>query len=269
MGKKRIKAFDLNAGAKEVKESKSSKRKIAKTGKQQGRISDMGAAALAEAEAIEKKKKGKELKKTATKKKEKLKLRSKRYQALKTKVDKAKFYSLKKAVELLISLANSKIDETVEVHFSTQVDKLTGSVNLPYGTGKKQIVVIANEKIIDNVRKGKIDFDILIATPDLMPKIAKIAKILGPKGLMPNPKAGTITDKPKELKKKLEKGEFRFKTEPKAPLLHLTIGKISFGAKKLLENLEAVIKAVEVKNIKKAVLTSTHSPGIKLELTKD
>lgn len=98
----------------------------------------------------------------------------------------------------------------------------------------------------------------------MMGKIAKIAKILGPKGLMPNPKAGTISDKPKELKKKLEGGETRFKTEAKTPLLHQTIGKISFGEKKILENLEALIKTVGPKNIKKSVLTSTHSPGIKL-----
>lgn len=266
MGKKRIKTIDLTQEKKE--------RKIVKTGKQHGRISDMGAVALAEAEEIKKKRKKeeKELKKATKAKvqkkhKKKIKVRSKRYKALKARVDKNKLYPLKEAVELLVSLANSKIDETVEVHISTKVDRLIGSVNLPHGTGKTQKVAIADKKLIDRVSKGKIDFDILIATPQMMPKIAKVAKILGPKGLMPNPKAGTITNKPEELKKKLEAGEIRFKTEPKAPLLHLVIGKISFGPKKLLENLKALIKVIGLKNIKKAVLTSTHSPGIKLDLT--
>lgn len=194
------------------------------------------------------------------------KIRSKRYKELKLKFQKEKYYSPAEATSLLIQLANSKIDETVETHISTHKDKLTGTVNFPHGTGKKQKVAIATNDLIDKVKSGKIDFDILIASPHMMSKIAKVAKILGPKGLMPNPKSGTISDRPEELKKKLEKGETRFKTEPKAPLLHLTIGKISFGEEKLFENLQALIKAVEIKNIKKAVLTSTHSPGIKLSL---
>lgn len=273
MGKKRIKTIDLTQKGK-AKEKKP--RKVVKTGKEHGRLPDMGAVALAEAEEIKKKKKKeeKELEKKVktevkkkTKSKKKTKLRSKRYQALKTKFDRNKFYPSEEAIELLISLANSKIDETVEIHLSTQVDKLTGRVNLPHGTGKNQIVAIADDKLIDKVSKGKIDFDVLIASPKMMPKIAQIAKILGPKGLMPNPKAGTISEKPAELKKQLEKGEIRFKTETKVPLLHLTIGKISFGQEKLGQNLEALIKAVAVKNIKKATLTSTHSPGVKLDLT--
>lgn len=273
MGKKRIKAIDL---AQKGKVKKKKPRKVVKTGKEHGRLSDMGAVTLAETEEIKKKKKEeeKELEKKVktevkkkTKSKKKTKLRSKRYQALKIKFDRNKFYPSEEAIELLINLANSKIDETVEIHLSTQVDKLTGRVNLPHGTGKKQIVAIADDKLIDKVSKGKIDFDVLIASPKMMPKIAQIAKILGPRGLMPNPKADTISEKPAELKKQLEKGEIRFKTETKAPLLHLTIGKISFGKEKLGQNLEALIKAVAGKNIKKATLTSTHSPGVKLDLT--
>jgi len=202
----------------------------------------------------------------AAKKPRAKKQRSRRYRKLKTLIDRKKLYPLAEGVKLLCQIANSKIDETVEVNLISREEKLSGTVSLPHGTGKKQKIAIADDRLIDTINKGKIDFDILIAEPKMMAKIAKVAKILGPKGLMPNPKAGTITDKPEALKKKLEKGELRFKTEQKTPLLHIIIGKISFGEKKLMANLEALIEAVKSKNIKKAVLTSTHSPGIKLDI---
>ena len=246
MGKKAIKTIDLSQEEAKPASSQKEKKQSKKT------------------EAEDKAKKEAKAKKELVKK---AKARSKRYLALKTKVDKNKLYPLDKAVELLLKLANSKIDETVEIHLSTREQKLTGQVKLPHGTGKKQKIVIADNKILTQIAKGKINFDVLIATPKIMPQIAKVAKILGPKGLMPNPKAGTVTDKPQELKKKLEQGEARFKTEPKAPLIHMSIGKISFGKAKILANLEAFLKAVKVKNIKKAVLSATHSPGIKLDLT--
>ena len=202
------------------------------------------------------------------KKKKPKKIRSRRYRLLRTKIDRKKLYPIKKAVELLLKVSNSKIDETVEIHIITYDNKVTGSVSLPHGTGKSQKIVIASDKLIEEIKAGKTNFDMLIAEPKMMSKIAKIAKILGPKGLMPSPKTNTISDKPKELKKKLEQGETRFKTEAKFPLLHIVIGKISFGKKKILENLEALINAVDPRKIKKAVLTSTHSPGIILEIKK-
>ena len=92
--------------------------------------------------------------------------------------------------------------------------------------------------MIKNIESGKIDFDILDRNPDTMPKLAKVARVLGPRGLMPNPKNGTVTPKPEEIAKKFEGGQFNFKTEAKFPLLHLTVGKISFGDKKLTENID-------------------------------
>ena len=258
MGQKKIKIIDLSEEKSKVKSQKLKTKTLDQTVDE----SNIDSKQKKDADAKGAKKKAlKKQKKTKQKK-----ARSKRYKKLKLKFDREKFYPPIEAISLLMILANSKIDETVEIHLSTHKDKLTGAVNFPHGTGKKQKVIIATNKLIDRVKNGKIDFDILIASPQMMGKIAKVAKILGPKGLMPNPKSGTISDKPEELKKKLEKGETRFKTEPKAPLIHQTIGKISFGEKKLFENLNALIKAVEVKNIKKAVLTSTHSPGIKLSL---
>ena len=280
MGQKKIKIIDLSQEEKPSKDKKTDGKRAAlrPLKKTEGAEKKSQSSQKVQRFSIAKKASG--TKKTTDRKKatlktlkkqktlKKPKTRSKRYKELKLKFDKEKFYPLTEAIGLLIELANSKIDETVETHLSIHKDKLTGIVNFPHGTGKKQKVAIADDDLIDKVKSGKIDFDILIASPQMMGKIARVAKILGPKGLMPNPKSGTISEKPKELKKKLENGETRFKTEPKAPLLHLIIGKISFGEKKLLENLQALIKAVDPKNIKKAVLTSTHSPGIKLSLKK-
>ncbi|HUV47163.1 MAG TPA: hypothetical protein VMW29_03445 [Candidatus Bathyarchaeia archaeon] len=276
MGQKRIKLVDLTQNTKSSKAGQ--KRNIIKSGKTQGRLTDMASATLVEAEEI-KKKETKELKKLekaiktdlkeekkVTKTARKKKLRSRRYRQLRTKIDRKKLYPIAEAIKILCQITNSKIDETVEIHLVSHEDKLSSAVRLPHGTGKKQKIVIADDKVIDTISKGKIDFDILIASPQMMSKIAKVAKILGPKGLMPNPKAGTISDKPEELKKKLEGGEVRFKTETKTPLIHFCLGKISFGEKKLAENLKAFLEAVKVKNIKKAVLTSTQSPGIKLDI---
>ncbi len=200
-------------------------------------------------------------------KKDKGPAHSKRYRKISKKVIRTKQYSPKKAIELLIDISNSNIDETVELHINTRKENLNGTINLPHGSGKKRKVAIADEKLIKKIEKTeKIDFDVLIATPKMMPKVAKLGPILGPRGLMPNPKNNTITEKPEELKKKVESGEIHFRTERKAPIIHLAIGKNSFKKKKLLENLKAAIEGIKKHNIKKATITSTQSPGIKLNL---
>ena len=116
------------------------------------------------------------------------------------------------------------------------------------------------------MEKGKIEFDVLVTHPSFMPKLAKFAKVLGPKGLMPNPKAGTVSMKPEEIVKKFEKGMLRWKTEAKFPLIHQMIGKISFAEKKLIANAEKFISAVGKVHIKNAFIKSTMSPSVKLEL---
>ena len=100
-----------------------------------------------------------------------------------------------------------------------------------------------------------------------MPKLARVAKFLGPRGLMPNPKNGTISPKPQEVAKKYEGGQVNFKTESKFPLLHLSVGKVSFGGDKLAENIKVALQSVQVKNIRSATLKSTMSPGIKIDTT--
>lgn len=191
---------------------------------------------------------------------------SQKYQSLLSLVDRTKVYTLNEALDLLEKIQRKKFDETVELHLNTNSSGISGNVTLPNGTGKKTKVAIADDKLITEIEKGIINFDVLVATPDMMPKLGKVAKVLGPRGLMPNPKNGTITEKPEEVAKKYEGGQINFKTEAKSPIIHLTVGKMSFGTKKLSENIESLISAVKKSNIVNVTLKSTMSPGIKIKI---
>ncbi len=190
--------------------------------------------------------------------------RSKRYLTAKNLVDKTKTYPVAKAVKLLKKVSTTKFDASVELHLNLAENKLSGELDLPHGTGKKQQVEIASDKTLVKLKTGKIDFDILIAEPKMMGKLAKFAKLLGPKGLMPNPKTGTISDKPQEVKKKLAGGLTRYKSETKAPIMHLVIGKLSFSDQELEENIEKTINTILPKNNTSAYLCSSMSPSLKL-----
>ena len=198
----------------------------------------------------------------------KVKSRGKKYKEAVKLVDKTKFYSVESAVSILKKMKITKFDESVELHFVVDETGLKGEVELPHSTGKVLRIAVVDDKILENLEKGKIDFDILITHPSFMPKLAKFAKVLGPKGLMPNPKAGTISPKPEEVVKKFEKGVLRWKTEIKFPLIHQMIGKISFEDKKLIENAKKLINSVTTNHIVKAYMKSTMSPSIKIEIQK-
>ena len=191
---------------------------------------------------------------------------SKKYQTLSDQYDKSKTYSLKDALETLVKLQRKSFDETVELHLNTASTGISGQITLPHGTGKTTRVAIATDELIAEVEKGIINFDVLVAEPSMMVKLAKVAKVLGPRGLMPNPKNGTITPKPEEVAKKYAGGQINFKTEAKAPIIHLTVGKISFGPEKLTENIEALVVAIKKANIVNATLKSTMSPGLKIKI---
>jgi len=192
--------------------------------------------------------------------------RSKRFLAAKKLVDKTHQYPLNQAVELLRQVSKVNFDASVELHLNLTTDKLSGELALPHGTGKTQKVEIASDKTLGKLKDNLIDFDILVAEPKMMPKLAKFAKFLGPKGLMPNPKAGTISDKPEEIKKKLEAGAFRYKSEPKAPLIHLVIGKLSFKDSQLQANIQKTLDTIMSKNISSAYICSSMSPSIQLQV---
>ena len=200
-------------------------------------------------------------------------VRSKRYKELTTIVDKKKLYPIKTAVELVKKTSTVKFDATVEVHININpaiLDKdkpsLSGTINLPHGTGKKRVIAIADDTTIEKVIKGQIDFDVLVAHPSFMAKLAKVARILGPKGLMPNPKNGTISPTPEKRAKELEGGEMTWKTEPDHPVIHLSLGKVSFTEKQLEENLKTLIKSVDSGKITKLTLSSSMGPGIKVDV---
>jgi len=191
---------------------------------------------------------------------------SQRYLAAKAKIDKTKTYPLAAAVKLLREVSLAKFDATIEFHASLTCDKLSGELQLPHGSGKKVKVEIASEATLTKLNDNVIEFDILLAEPTMMPKLAKYAKMLGPKGLMPNPKTNTISDKPEELKKKLEGGAMRYKSEPKAPLIHLIVGKLSFSDDQLIENINTVITTLQPKNLSLVHLCSSISPSIKVDI---
>ena len=250
MGKKRIKLIDTAAEEEKPKKPRPKKQVPEET------VELEPEKKIEEDEKVEKKEKAKP---------KKARIRSRRYQELKKQVDRTKNYLPEEAVKLLLKLAKARFDETVELNLNLRKDQVSGSVKLPHGTGKKQKIAVFNSRVETQIKAGKLDFDLLVAKPTDMVKIAQYAKTLGPKGLMPNPKAGTISEKPEELIKKLQQ-EVHFKSEKKAPLIHAIIGKVSFGEKKLLENLEAFLTAIGKQQITKAVLASSIGPGIKIEV---
>jgi large subunit ribosomal protein L1 len=148
-----------------------------------------------DAEEAPKKKKKEKFVKARTK------VESKRHKENQTHVSKNQSYNISQGLEALRKFKSSKFDETVELHINTKEKGINGQVVLPHGTGKTLVIKIADEAIIAEVAKGKINFDVLVAVPSMMPQLARVAKVLGPRGLMPNPKNGTITDKPEEAVK--------------------------------------------------------------------
>jgi len=204
------------------------------------------------------------------KKEKKARVRSKRYIEAASLVDKTKTYPLGDAVSLVKKTSLTKFDGSVELHVNLNPASLgekkdmRGSVSLPHGTGKQVRVFIADDTIIADVAEGKINFDILVASPSMMPRLAKVARILGPKGLMPNPKTGTVTEDTAKRAKELSTGKVNFKTEPDQPLIHLLVGKVSFDSKKLEENVDAILDAVGRGKIAKATLSATMGPGVKV-----
>ena len=211
-------------------------------------------------------------------------------------IDRTKLYSIDEAVKLIKDRANAKFDETIEIAMNLGVDPrhsdqmVRGVVNLPNGSGRSQRVavfargakadeakaagadVVGAEDLGEKVNAGQIDFDRCIATPDLMPLVGRLGKVLGPRGLMPNPKVGTVTMDVTAAVKGAKGGSVEFRVE-KAGIVHAGVGKSSFDAQKLVENIKAFADAVQKAKppgakghfINRVAISSTMGPGVKVE----
>ncbi len=193
--------------------------------------------------------------------------RGKKYTESQALVDKTKLYPLTDAIKLVKKTSYSKFDGTVELHLVVKKLGTTVNVSLPYSAGKKKKVEVADKKTLEKLKKGKIDFDVLLATAEMMPRLVPFAKLLGPKGLMPNPKTGTLIKNIKDVDK-FSGNSITLKTERGVPVIHTTVGKVSQKEKELAENTVSILEAFGKRQIRKAYLTSTMGPSIKLEVLK-
>lgn len=200
---------------------------------------------------------------TAPKAVAKTKGRGKKYQAVRSKIDKTKLYDVFSAVELVKKLSYSKFDGTLTAHVVTREVGDNAAITFPHSTGKSIKVAIASDEVLKQIENGQLDFDVLISSPVFMPKLTKFARVLGPKGLMPNPKTGTLTTKPEDKKKELEAGKITVRTEKKAPLIHISIGKVSNETKDLVENIQELMKVLKGKIVKLS-LAASMSPAVKV-----
>ena len=224
----------------------------------------------------------------------------KRYSEAAKLVEKTKTYDLEEAVALVKKTASAKFDETIEAHFRLGVDgrhadqQVRGAVVLPHGTGKTvKVLVFAKGNKVDEAlaagadyaggdelvpkiqNEGWLDFDVVVATPDMMGVVGRLGRVLGPKGLMPNPKAGTVTMDVTKAINDIKAGKIEYRLD-KSNIIHVPIGKASFTEEQLTDNFQTLIDAVVKANpasakgqyIKSLVVASTMGPGVKLNVTK-
>jgi large subunit ribosomal protein L1 len=194
------------------------------------------------------------------------KIRGKKYQASKKMVDVNKYYPLKEAISLVKKTSFSKFDGKIEAHITTFDVGNVGEITFPHLETASKKVVILNDTILAEIKDGKVNFDILIATPSTMPKLLPFARVLGPKGLMPNPKNGTLTDNPESIVKKLSVAKTIVKTEKKSPVIHMIVGKVSQDGKELEANITELINVIKANKIKKLALCATMGPCVKVEV---
>jgi large subunit ribosomal protein L1 len=225
-----------------------------------------------------------------------MKTYSKRFEAEKKKLDADSMYNVENAMRLVKEVASAKFNESIEAHISLNIDpkyadqQLRTTVILPHGTGKTTRIgalvspdrvseaeaagadVFGSEDFIEDISKGILDFDLLITTADMMPKLAKLGRVLGPKGLMPSPKAGTVTADLKATVDEFKKGKLEYRAD-KAGIVHISFGKADFTENQLTENFMAFYNSVDSnkpvgvkgKYVKKVTICSTMGPGIYLD----
>lgn len=194
------------------------------------------------------------------------KVRGKKYQTVKKKIDVTKYYPLKEAVKLVKETSLSKFDGKVEAHITVLDIGNVGEITFPHLETASKKIVILNDTILAEIKEGKVNFDIIIASPATMPKLLPFARVLGPKGLMPNPKNGTLTDDPETAVKRLSVAKTMIKTEKKAPVVHIVVGKVSQPVEELTANIDELVKVIKSNKIKKLALCATMGPCVKVEV---
>ena len=196
----------------------------------------------------------------------KARTRGKKYKAARAKVDPKKTYSLDDATKLVKETSISSFPGSVELHIVLVKDKVNAQVELPHSTGKSKRVEIASDDTVKKLQAGKVDFYVLLASAAMMPKLVPFAKLLGPKGLMPNPKNGTLIDNPEKAAEKFRGNLLNIKTEKSAPLIHTVVGKVNQPENEIEDNIKAVVNSIGIKQIKRASISSSMGPGIKIAL---
>lgn len=189
--------------------------------------------------------------------------RSRRYATVRAHVDKTKEYDAFAAVELVKKLSYSKFAGTITADALVKDPGMQISITFPHSVGKQVRVAIVNEQVLKDIEAGVLDFDILVTEARFMPQLAKFARVLGPKGLMPNPKNGTVTANPELKKQELEGGKITLKGEKKAPLMHVNIGKTDMTSEALVANIQALTNALKGKILKLSI-SATMSPGVRV-----
>ena len=193
---------------------------------------------------------------------------SKKYRAIAEKIEMGKEYSVSEAIELALETNPAKFDATIELHvkLNNKEKNIRGMVVLPGGvTKEKKVLEVTLEnvdQVVTDVKAGKVDFDIMIADMKVMPKLASLAKVLGPKGLMPSPKAGTVVEDVKKAAAEMKGGKVEFRAD-KQNIVHMAIGKISFGAEKVKQNYQAIIDHLP-KRMDSIYITTSMGPSIKI-----
>lgn len=207
---------------------------------------------------------------TKEKKKDSRPKHGKNYFSAKEKIE-DKLYPLDEAIDKVLETAKAKFDSTVEFHAKITMTGIRGMVILPAGAPKeKKVFEITETNIVDfsaKIKAGKFDFDMLITKPEMMPKVAPLAKILGPKGLMPSPKSGTVVEDTKTAMEEIKSGKVEYKQDDHKNI-HLAIAKASWGKEKIKENAEVVMKILPKNKVAAIYLTSTMGPSVKVEIPK-
>lgn len=232
------------------------------------RVKDLSTEILAEAEEVEKKlKAAQDAGQLPEKKLRQAKTRGKIYKAARSKVG-DRTYPLPEALKLLRDISYAKMDGTIELHLSLTDKGTSVTVELPFAAGRAKRVAVADDATLARIENNQIDFDILVASPAQMGKLVKFAKTLGPRGLMPNPKNGTVSADPEATARKMAaSASVTLKTEKDAPVVHTVVGKLSQKDEELVGNIRAILTAFGPKLVR-ITLKSTMSPGIRLEIPK-